>query len=254
MSFTLAAIVFGVCGLVLGSIPFALLLGKANGIDVRTVGSRNVGATNLGRALGLGWFLVCFALDALKGATATVGFGLATGSLGRAALELDAGQAWAWLVVAAMPVVGHMYSPWVGFKGGKGVATGLGALLGVFPVLTLPAVGSLVVFLAVLGLWKYVGLASVAAAATLPIWTWYLYSLLLTEREKTAADAAPVDIFSTEIPNVVEPVRWPFVTLTVLLAAAVIWKHRGNLERLAAGTEPRIDAGPDRSETVSQGS
>jgi glycerol-3-phosphate acyltransferase PlsY len=151
VTFTQAMLVFGIGGLALGTIPFALLLGKLNGLDVRTVGSKNVGATNLGRALGFKWFLACFALDALKGAAATVGFGLATGSLGRAALELDAAQAGAWLVVVATPVLGHMFSPWVGFKGGKGVATGLGALIGVFPVLTLPAVGSLVVFLGVLG-------------------------------------------------------------------------------------------------------
>lgn len=249
MSFGLAAVVFGVAGLALGSIPFALLLGKLNGIDVRTVGSKNVGATNLGRAIGFKWFLVCFALDAAKGAAATVGFGLATGSLGRAALELDAAQAGAWLVVAAAPVLGHMFSPWVGFKGGKGVATGLGALLGVFPVLTMPAVGSLVVFLVVLGLWRYVGLASVVAAGTLPIWTWYFYGLVFMGRERAAVDEAPPDIFSTAPPIVDQPVRWPFVALAVVLAAFVIWKHRGNLQRLAAGQEPKVGTpigdGPD---------
>ncbi|MEM1186050.1 MAG: glycerol-3-phosphate 1-O-acyltransferase PlsY [Planctomycetota bacterium] len=235
-----ALLVFGIGGLALGSIPFALLLGKLGGIDVRTVGSKNVGATNLGRALGFKWFFACFVLDAAKGAIATVGFGLAAGFLGRASLDLDAGQAWAWLVVSAAPVLGHMFSPWVGFKGGKGVATGLGALAGVFPILTLPAAGSLFVFLVVLGLWRYVGLASVVAAGVLPMWTWFFYSLLLTEREKAAADSGPVDVFSTVPVGVDEPVRWPFVVLTVALAAIVIWKHRGNLQRLAAGTEPKV--------------
>lgn len=244
MSYQLAALVFGIGGLVLGSIPFALLLGKANGIDVRTVGSKNVGATNLGRALGFKWFMICFALDALKGALATVGFGLATGSMGRAAFDLAPGDAGLWLLVVAAPVLGHMFSPWVGFKGGKGVATGLGALLGVFPVLTVPALGSLAVFLGALGLWRYVGLASVLAAGTLPIWTWHLFSLVATGVQRTNADAAPggrFEVLSTA-QAVPEPVRWPWVVLTGVLAAFVIWKHRANLARLAEGTEPKVGA------------
>jgi glycerol-3-phosphate acyltransferase PlsY len=246
VSYQVAAVVFGVAGLLLGSIPFALLLGKANGIDVRTVGSKNVGATNLGRALGFKWFMICFALDALKGAAATVGFGLATGSMGRAAFDLAPGDAGMWLLVVAAPVLGHMFSPWVGFKGGKGVATGLGALLGVFPVLAIPALGSLAVFLGALGLWRYVGLASVLAAGTLPVWTWHLFSLVATEVRKTNAGggAGPGqvgDVFSTA-QAMPEPVRWPWVVLTAVLAAFVIWKHRGNLARLAAGTEPKIGA------------
>jgi glycerol-3-phosphate acyltransferase PlsY len=87
------------------------------------------------------------------------------------------------------------------------------------------------------------------AAGTLPIWTWYLYSLLLTEREKIAADEGPVDIFTPGPVGVDEPVRWPFIVLTVLLAVVVIWKHQGNLERLANGSEPKLGTpigdGPD---------
>lgn len=242
MSYALAALVFGIGGLLLGSIPFALLLGKANGIDVRKVGSKNVGATNLGRALGFKWFLVCFALDALKGAAATVGFGLATGSMGRAAFDLAPGDAGMWLVVVAAPVFGHMFSPWVGFKGGKGVATGLGALLGVFPVLTVPALGSLAVFLGALGLWRYVGLASVLAAGTLPIWTWHLFGLVATGVRQTNANEAPggrFEVLSTA-QAIPEPVRWPWVVMTGVLGAFVIWKHRANLARLAEGTEPKV--------------
>jgi glycerol-3-phosphate acyltransferase PlsY len=247
VSYVTAAVVFGILGLALGSIPFALLLGKLKGVDVRTLGSRNVGATNLGRILGFKWFLLCFALDALKGAAATVGFGLATGSLGSAAMELSAGQSGLWLAVVAAPVLGHMFSPWVGFKGGKGVAAGLGALAGVYPVLTLPAAGSLVVFLVVLGMWKYVGLASVLAAGTLPIWTWHFYGLLASQLEANVAPTEPTTVFS-EFETPFEPVGWPYVALTALLAAFVIWKHRGNLARVAAGTEPKI--GTPLNETV----
>jgi acyl-phosphate glycerol 3-phosphate acyltransferase len=124
-----------------GSIPFGLLIARARGVDIRRHGSGNIGATNVWRVLGRGPGLLCFALDVLKGLAPTLGAAWTTGLLGPRALPgpIDARSAWLWLVVMALAILGHMFSPWVGFRGGKGVATGLGALLGVWPFLTAPA-------------------------------------------------------------------------------------------------------------------
>src|SRR5690606_7361364 len=109
---------------IIGSIPFGLIIGRLHGIDIRQHGSRNIGATNIGRVLGKKFGLLCFLLDALKGFAGTFSAGLATGTLGipLAALSLES-TAW-WIGVAIAAVLGHMYSIFIGFKGGKGVATG----------------------------------------------------------------------------------------------------------------------------------
>lgn len=210
-----------------GSIPFGLLIGLARGVDIRRVGSGNIGATNVGRVLGRRAFYICFALDVLKGLVPTLAAGWATGLAGR--MPPPADQAALWLCVMALTVLGHMFSPWVGFKGGKGVATGLGALAGVFPALTIPAAGALAVWLVFAALWRYVSLASCAAAASLPLWVvaWFL----LSARSGAEADRG----------------EWGkalalFLGVTLVLAALVVFKHRGNIRRLRAGTEPRIGA------------
>ncbi len=212
----------------LGSVPFALLIGLAKGTDIRTVGSKNPGATNLGRTFGFNWFLACFALDAAKGLAPTLAYGLVTGLVRTPSMPPAA--AFAWLGVMIAPVLGHMFSPWIGFKGGKGVATGLGALLGVYPFLTIPGVGAFVVFVSTIAIWRYVGLSSVLAAASLPIWVWYFGELL--RRGASTSNQPP-------------PVTWPFLVVAIALAVLVIVKHRGNLARLAAGTEPRVGQPPE---------
>ena len=229
-------------GLLAGSIPFALLIGLARGVDIRTQGSGNVGATNLGRALGFRYFLACFVLDAAKGLGPTLAFGLAAGWTGKASLQLSAAEAGLWLAVVVMPVLGHMFSPWIGFKGGNGVATGLGALLGVFPALTIPGIGAFVVFLVVFGVWRYVSLASVLAAASLPLWTWQFFataSVVLAEHPEPRPDLPPV---LRESAAAFETRPWVFVMVTALLGALVIWKHRSNIGRLVRGTEPKVGA------------
>jgi glycerol-3-phosphate acyltransferase PlsY len=223
-------------GALLGSVPFALLIGLARGVDIRRIGSRNPGATNLGRALGLRYFFLAFVADAGKGLAPSLIWGLRSGLLAGDPLELDAAGSLAWLSVAAAPVLGHMFSPWVGFKGGKGVATGLGAMLGVWPWLGVPAIGAAAVFGVTLAVWRYVGLASSLAAASLPLWTWYFFaqlSFMMSERARTQLDRASEP----------ELVGWPYVAVAFALAAAVIWKHRGNLGRIVRGSEPRIGRG-----------
>ena len=224
-----------------GSVPFALLIGLAKGVDIRTVGSGNVGATNLGRTLGGKYFAAAFVLDALKGFAPVLTAGLLAGIAGD--VRIADQHAWLWLAVAAAAVLGHTFRPWVKFKGGKGVATGLGALLGVFPLLTVPAALALGVFLIVFALWRYVSAASVTAAASMPIFAWYAYALLETQRKRQWAAEWPADLPTPPMPEALSPGSvWPYVIVTGALAILVIVRHKSNLVRLAAGTEPKIGA------------
>lgn len=222
-------------GLVLGSIPFGVMLGRLKGVDIRARGSGNIGATNVGRVLGTRWFFVCFVLDMLKGLIPTLGAGLGAGTVGRLVLPNDI--ALAWLAVMVAPVLGHMFSPFLGFRGGKGVATGVGALVGVMPAMTIPAFGGLVAFVVVLALWRYVSAASCVAAASIPIWVYFEFSM--------AEQQERIDDWFGH--------GWPFLLVGAGVAVLVIWKHRSNLGRLAGGTEPKIgrsradDAGMKRA-------
>jgi acyl phosphate:glycerol-3-phosphate acyltransferase len=202
-----------------GSIPFGLLIARSRGIDIRAHGSKNIGATNVGRVLGRKFGLLCFALDALKGFGPTFAAGRFMHAAGRA--DLPASEASWWLGVMAAAILGHMFSPWVGFKGGKGVATGLGAMLGVYPVLTIAGAGAFAVWLAAMALWRYVSLASCLAAGALPVLSWL--ALRATRGEAWMTPGAA-----------------PFFAFTGALAALVIYKHRSNIARLLAGTEPKL--------------
>lgn len=202
-----------------GSISFALLLGKARGIDIRKVGSGNVGATNVGRALGRKWGLLCFALDVLKGFIPVFVAGFALGYIHHAnGQSLTISQAWCWLAVMVCPVIGHIFPVWLRFKGGKGVATGFGVLLGVWPVLTIAAGAALIVWLIMAKTFRYVGLASAAAALSLPL----CVLMLGLVRSQPLGELLP------------------FFTITGLLALLVIVRHRSNLARTFQGTEPKI--------------
>lgn len=206
-----------------GSVPFGLLIGRARGIDIRRHGSGNIGATNVGRVLGKRLGLACFALDLCKGLAPVLAFGLWRGFAGR--FDLPPADSWQWLAVMSAPVLGHVFCPWVGFRGGKGVATGLGVLLGVFPVLTIAGVGALCVWLLSLRLWRMVSASSIAAAASLPAWIALAFA---GASRRGAAGAAWVDL------------AWPYLLLGGLLALLVIVKHRANVSRILKGTEPRV--------------
>jgi glycerol-3-phosphate acyltransferase PlsY len=199
-----------------GAVPFAWLLARAHGIDIRQVGSGNIGATNVGRALGRGWGLLCFALDVGKGFGPAMGVGLAMGWAGR--LDLSAGEAGRWLAVAAAAVIGHMFPVYLGFRGGKGVATGFGAVLGVWPLLTAPGLAALLTWGVTVQLSRYVSLSSIVAAASLPIYTLAF--------------------------GLIAGAGWgalgPMLVVTAALAVLVIGRHRSNLRRLLAGTEARL--------------
>ncbi len=207
----------------IGSIPFGVIIGRAHGIDIRQHGSKNIGATNVLRVLGTKAGALCFGLDVLKGLLPTLAAGFLAGLVGR--LDIPASAGLLWLAVMACPILGHMFSPWVGFKGGKGVATGLGALLGVFPVLTLAGMGAFALWVVIVARWRYVGIASAIAAASLPVWIIGTFAAAGNLRwlSRPWYEAA-----------------WPFLGVALALAVLVIFKHRGNINRTLAGTESKF--------------
>lgn len=197
----------------IGSTPFGVIIARFHKVDLRTKGSGNVGATNVGRVLGKKWGFVCFFLDVAKG----LGPVLAAGLLVRADLAaLPTGPQQASLLgVAFGAIAGHVFSFWLKFRGGKGVATSLGVVLGVFPYFTYAGLCAFAVWIAVTMASRYVSLGSIVAAA------------------------AFVGLFVTF--NFADLGRlWPLGTFAGVMAALIILRHRGNIARLLAGTESKI--------------
>jgi glycerol-3-phosphate acyltransferase PlsY len=192
----------------LGSVPTGYLVARARGVDIRSVGSGNIGATNAFRVLGRGPGAFVLAADALKGVLAVFLGALIGPQLADIPAErVDTAVEWFHIVAGVGAIVGHSFTCWLKFKGGKGVATSAGVLLAMLPAAFGIALGVwLVVFLAS----RYVSLASLAAAAALPVATWWL-------------SPSP-----------------PFRGFALLVGALVIVRHRGNIQRLLAGTENRI--------------
>ncbi len=207
-----------------GSIPFGVIIARANSRDILREGSGNPGATNVWRVLGARWGLLCFALDVLKGFAPTAAAGIMGGVWGRTANEIAPGTQAMWMTVVASAMLGHMFSPWIGFKGGKGVATVFGGMCAMWPVVTVPVLMAFACWLVVAALTRYVSLAPIVAAAALPIATWAWSASTAGGHDARAA--------------------WPVVVLNSLLAALVVWKHRSNIARLRAGTENRIGGRP----------
>jgi len=206
---SLSPLITLLAGYLLGSFPSGYLAGSwLMGVDIRQQGSGSTGATNVLRVVGKGPALVVFLLDVGKGAAAVL---LAK------ALLYQAGQT-PWTdsgVVAAglAALAGHIWPIWLGWKGGKAVATGLGMLLGLTWSVGLACFG---IFLAVLSASRIVSLSSTVAAICLPL-------LMLGWFASNGMG-----------------LRWPYLALALLTSALVIWRHRSNLERLLAGTEPKL--------------
>jgi glycerol-3-phosphate acyltransferase PlsY len=193
----IAIVLLIVFAYLMGSVPCGYLLGKMSGIDVRSVGSGNIGATNVVRALGKGRGGMTLLADAAKGYL-PVFVGLR--------LEFDA-AAIALIAIAAF--LGHLYPLFLNFQGGKGVATALGALLALAPTATLVLV---VVFAVAVLVSRIVSLGAIAAAMAAPLALWFFSQSLV------------------------------FVAMGLFLGAMIILRHRGNIQRLLAGTEPRFGA------------
>lgn len=213
----LAACVLG--SFIMGAIPFGLFVGKLHGIDVRTIGSGNVGAMNVGRILGRKWFFVVLGLDMLKGLLPTLAGGFL---LPHFAADVSGPMVMiARLVVGFSAILGHNYSPFLGFRGGKGVSTSLGVALGVYPDLTVPAVFSFFMWVAGFGITRMSSFGSILGGVTFPVF----YLLVLYYRGQHAAD------------------HWPFVAFSVLVAVLVVVRHKANIARILAGTETRVYRG-----------
>ncbi len=228
---TLITLIAGLIGaFLLGGVPFGWIVGKARGIDIRQHGSKNIGATNVGRVLGRRFGFLVFGLDLLKGLAPALIAGWLLRTLGH--LDAPADRAWMWLSIGVCAILGHMFTPFLQFKGGKGVATGFGVVLGVFPVLTVAAVVALVVWIVTVKISRYVSLASCLASIALAI---------------TAPLVAPVGVALGVLtkPLAAQPewVTWPYTIVAAVLAVLVIAKHRANIQRLLSGTENKVGGG-----------
>jgi glycerol-3-phosphate acyltransferase PlsY len=212
----------------IGSIPFGVIIARTRGIDIREHGSRNIGATNVGRVLGRKWGALCFVLDVLKGAAPVLITGIVHDVLGRHPAVLTAGQMWWWMGVAAAAVLGHMHSLFLGFTGGKGVATGFGTIVAMWQVLTWPALAAIVIWYFTLRVSRYVSLSSMLAALSLPV------TYLLTVIPPHAQDQA-LTLTMSQMRHAAPP----FIG-TLAIALLVVWKHRSNIARLRRGKEPKV--------------
>lgn len=191
------ALVVWVSSYLLGSIPSGYIVASATGLDIRRLGSGNIGATNVARTVGWKKGFLTLGLDAAKGLIPVlVAVGLGLGPAATAVAGLAA-------------FVGHLYPVFLQFKGGKGVATALGVFLGNMPLATAVL---LVVFLTVVGVSRRVSLGSVVAAALSPIASW---------------------VFGYPM-----PVVW----VSLIIGALAVMRHKENIRRLIAGTEPKLGA------------
>ena len=204
----LPLLIVGFASYLIGSIPAGYIAGRIAGIDIRTVGSGNIGATNVTRVLGKRYGYPVFIVDFLKG-FAAVGMSIMIAK--RAQPVLIPSELFG-VVGAVACVLGHSFPVWLGFKGGKGVAASAGALFGLIPFVALIAVA---VWLIIFYLTRYVSVASMTAALAVPITI--VSMMLLGQTGETA-----------------------LLYFSICLAAVVIVRHRSNLLRLVRGTEPRF--------------
>ena len=203
----------GVLAYLLGSVPFGFLIAKTRGQDIRTLGSGNIGATNVFRSVSKPLGILTFALDFLKGFAGVQWIPVLASLLTGVSYE----NMYFPVFCGAMTVVGHNWTLFLGFKGGKGIATSAGLLLGLSPAgVGIAFVAWLITFLAS----RYVSVASITAAVVLGLAAWPLH--------------------------LKENGLW-FPCVLTLLALLAVWKHRTNIARLRAGTESRFQFGKGRT-------
>ena len=199
----LTALLVALGAFLLGSIPTGYLVARAKGVDIRQHGSGNIGATNVFRTLGKPLGVFVFMVDALKGFAVV----WLAGRFGGA-------SDWVGIIAAVAVIAGHNYTPWLGFKGGKGIATSAGVLLALMPWAVLCIA---IVWFVVFKVSRYVSLASISAATALPV--------------------AVAALWSAGCGG-----NGPLLGFSVLISALAIWRHRTNIQRLRAGTESRFEA------------
>lgn len=196
----------------LGAIPFGFLLAKRKGINIYEHGSGNIGATNVFRVMGKTWGITTFILDMLKGFIPAMIIPLVFSIFGMRDYYVPMQ-----LACAFAAIIGHCWPVYLKFRGGKGVATSAGAMIGLAP---LPASIALVVWLIVMGLFRFVSLASITAAIVLPVATWITFFMDFMRK------GTQYDIY---IP----------IVLT-LLSVLIVLRHKKNIQRLLNGTENRF--------------
>lgn len=214
----------------LGSLPFGLFIAKMKGVDIRQHGSGNIGATNVLRVIGKREGIICLVLDALKGLVPTmIGISLIRFPGAENPMTISALDPWAGefpqftaqmfqVITGLCAILGHNYSPWVGFKGGKGIATSAGVLIALMPA---AVVILLIVWFAVFSISRYVSLASIIAAGVLPL----------------------VTLAGSWFHGRIQDGTWnkPLFAFSLLVALLAVWKHRANIRRLREGTEHRFE-------------
>jgi glycerol-3-phosphate acyltransferase PlsY len=202
---TATLVLLFVAGYLLGAIPIGVIVARAHGVDILKFGSGNPGATNVGRALGSKWGGIVFVLDVLKG---TIPAAVAQAFVREPVGGLPA-QLW-WFLVGAAAILGHCFSPFLGFRGGKGIATSLGAGVGSAPLVAIPA---FMLWIVLFKITRYVSLASLIAVAV-------------------------AVVLSATVPGQAREM----VPIFVLLAAFIFYRHRANIRRLLDGTEPKYES------------
>ncbi|EEF57666.1 glycerol-3-phosphate 1-O-acyltransferase PlsY [Pedosphaera parvula] len=206
----LTYIITALVAYLLGSIPTGYLVGRAKGLDLRTMGSGNIGATNAFRILGKGPGIFVLLVDGLKGWVSVAWAGILVYRLMQGGARPDAQTSeYLRIIGGVCAILGHNYTCWLKFKGGKGIATSAGVLAGLIPIAFL---AGLITWIVVCVLTKYVSVASITAAAVLPFATMFGgYSRLM-------------------------------IGIATFMAALAIYKHKGNIERLRKGTENKFGA------------
>ena len=209
------AIVLIIISYFVGSISFAWIIAKLHGVDLRAIGSGNLGARNLSRACGKKWAYICFFLDVLKGFIPAI----AAKQLLNISDSPSAHVLAVWLAVGIAAILGHIFPFYLKFKGGKGVATSFGVALGIWPYYTIPSVIVFALWAVIVLIWRYISLASVIAAAVFPV---------------------VMIIFTMTYDNWNFNVLWPLILMAVILCSLVIFLHRDNIKRLIDGTEHKV--------------
>ena len=218
-------ILMPLAGYLLGSIPFAWIIAHAHGIDLRQAGSKNIGATNLARVLGTKYFFIAFLLDAAKGFVPVLTAALLVSFWNHRAAA-DVLPPWSPLLTALTAVLGHLFPVWLKFKGGKGVATGFGVVVGFWPLYTVAGLMALGVFALTLMAFRYISVSSMSSATSFAIFVVIL-----------GCNHSPALLVDTYLQPAERPVLF---AAAWLLAIIIVLKHRGNISRLLHGTEVTV--------------
>jgi len=203
---------------IVGSLPFGFWISKSLGVDIRNQGSGNIGATNVLRTLGRKVGITVLMLDISKGfLPVLIGSIIIFNQLPDSMLDIEEIEGTIYVLLAIGAILGHNYTFWLGFKGGKGIATSAGAIM---PFLPEVLIGSLFVWILFFFLSRYVAIASIAAAFSIPILTISLDHNYL-------------------FPNINS--SWPVISFGIIASIMAIWRHRSNIQRLIKGEEDQFE-------------